>query len=261
MLSTQLARPLSRLFFGRLDARTASYRGDPGADAAVLPGRLPGDPPGRRRRSDAEHRAGPGRRRACELVLIAREERAALRIFLRALRALPAELDVARDGVVAAAARPAPATLGRALRERVEFVDAEPAHRGAGAGAAPTCSCSPPRACARSPGTLVRALAAGRDPGRLAPARVRGAPRRGRVRRRVRAGRRADARVAADAARSPSPPSAARVRAQLEPAAVDASRWSRVADELEDVYAGLVARRHDGRGDSELRARAARAAR
>jgi hypothetical protein len=35
-------------------------------------------------------------------------------------------------------------------------------------------------------------------------------------------------------------------------------RWSRVVDELEDVYADLVVRRHDGRGDRALRAKVAR---
>jgi hypothetical protein len=38
-------------------------------------------------------------------------------------------------------------------------------------------------------------------------------------------------------------------------AAVAPRPWTAVADELEDVYARLVRRRHDGRGDPELRAR------
>src|SRR5262249_53322643 len=51
------------------------------------------------------------------------------------------------------------------------------------------------------------------------------------------------------------------LRARLRAAAAplrERLTWTRVADELEDVYAGLVARRHDGRGDRALRTRVAR---
>jgi len=59
------------------------------------------------------------------------------------------------------------------------------------------------------------------------------------------------ARLAGDAAE----------RARLRDAAAplrERLSWSRVVDELEDVYAGLVAKRHDARGDRALRAKVAR---
>ncbi len=119
ILSTQVTGPLSRLLFARLDARVASYAatrsllqryfgGDysvigPGADLA---------PP------RAGEREGPVR-----IAMVAGEERAALRTLLRALRALPAELDWE---VTVLSPRPSapPATVGRALRERISFTEA-----------------------------------------------------------------------------------------------------------------------------------------
>src|SRR5262249_24502977 len=118
ILSTQLTRPLSRLLFSRLDARTASFRATrdllqhyfPGDYRVILPG---ADPP-----SVAAERSG-----VVELAMIAVEERAALRLFLRALRLLPTALEW-HATVWSARPLAAPATLNRALRERVRFVDA-----------------------------------------------------------------------------------------------------------------------------------------
>ncbi|HEY2656720.1 MAG TPA: glycosyltransferase family 4 protein, partial [Solirubrobacteraceae bacterium] len=121
-VSTQLGRPLSQLLFSRLDARIATYRATrellqryfpaeyrligPAAD----PIRLPSESPS----------AGD---RPLELVMIAEEERAALRLFLRALRALP-ESPPWRATVWSSRPLASPATLSRRLRERVTFSDA-----------------------------------------------------------------------------------------------------------------------------------------
>ena len=117
LLSTQLARPLSRLLFNRLDARIASYR----ATRDLLAGYFPGDYevilPGA---DAAPARRGASRR--VELLACADEDRGALRTFLRALRALPTELDwhatIWSHGPLAL-----PATLGGRLAERVEVID------------------------------------------------------------------------------------------------------------------------------------------
>ena len=59
-----------------------------------------------------------------EIFLSAQEERSALRLFLRALRAIPEGVEW-RATVWSPRPLTAPATISRRLRERVEFVDAE----------------------------------------------------------------------------------------------------------------------------------------
>ena len=95
VLSTQVARPLVEVFFGRLDARTASCRQTSdlmgrffrGSYELVEPGvpEIEGSWP--RRRGAAED-GRPFRIAFCQ-----REERGALRLFMRALRRLPKHLD------------------------------------------------------------------------------------------------------------------------------------------------------------------------
>ncbi len=93
VLSTQVARPLVEIFFGRLDARTATcaqtsdlmQRYFPGGYELVEPGvrSLEGQWPGGEREADAPVR----------IAYCLEEERGALRLFMRALRRLPADLD------------------------------------------------------------------------------------------------------------------------------------------------------------------------
>ena len=156
IVSTQLAAPLSRLLFARLDARTASYaatrtllaRYFPGDYRVITPG---ADPPAPRGASGTP-----------ELVMIATEERAALRTFIRALRTLPAELPW-HATVWSRRATAPPATLGRALRERITFLDgAEHTEAEALAGADIAVLASD--GVRPMPGTLVRALGAGAVP-------------------------------------------------------------------------------------------------
>jgi glycosyltransferase involved in cell wall biosynthesis len=248
VLSTQVARRVVELFLGRLDARIASYaatrdlltRWFPADYRVILPG---ADAPP----SGAER----GNEKAVEIALIADEERPALRTFLRALRLLGLERDW-RATVWSARGTQPSGPLRRELRERVAFVgpdDCEEAELLARADVAVRASTG----AAPAPGGLVRALAAGCVP---------------------------------VAARLPvydellgdgehgllfEPGDAETLAAQLGRLVADATlrerlragaaplrerlTWSRVVDELEDVYAGLVARRHDERGDQALRAR------
>jgi glycosyltransferase involved in cell wall biosynthesis len=239
-VSTQLGRPLSQLLFSRLDARLTTYRATrdllqryfpadyrtigPAADPIA---RVSGDPPG----SD----------RPLALLMIAEEERAALRLLLRALRALP---DTPAWHLTVWSSRPlaTPATLSRRLRERVSFVDSE------------TCTADEVAASAdvlvlasegarTTPGVLVRALAS---------AIVPIAPRLPVYEELLSEGRRGlvfepgDAQtLAAHLTRLVEEP---QLRAELQ-AGASALRheasFARVTDELEGVYASLVARRHD----------------
>ena len=245
ILSTQLTRPLSRLLFARLDARTASYaatrtllqRYFPGDYAVITPG---ADPPTPRPRNPVP-----------ELVLIATEERAALRTFLRALRALPAQLPW-HATVWSRRATAPPATLGRLLRERVSFLHPGEASEGetlAGADIAVLAS----EGDRSTPGTLVRALGAGA----VAVAsrlpvyeELLGEGERGFL---FEPGE--TEMLSAHLTRLLSD------RSRLASSAEEARKlrrwlgWPRVASELDQIYSELTARRHDGTGNGRLRQR------
>ncbi|HUO74853.1 MAG TPA: glycosyltransferase [Solirubrobacteraceae bacterium] len=244
-LSTQLARPLTRLLFGRLDARIASYEATrdlmqrffPADYRVVLPA------------ADVPLARGDG----LEILMIAREERAALRAFLRALRLLPPDVDW-HATVWSSRPLAAPATLGRAVRERVRFVDArEMTQAEAEAGASLIVLAS--EGIRATPGVLLRALAAGIVPvaSRLPPyEELLAEGRYGLVFE--------PGDVQTLAGQLERLLSDATVRAELRSAGSslrEALRWPRVADELEDVYGSLVARRHDGRSNARVRRRLA----
>ncbi len=118
VLSTQVARRLVTLLFGRLDGRTASFAATRDLMARYFPGDYRVIPPGAevvaRRARDAEPEL-------VEILYVAEEERASLRLFLRALRKLPAHLPW-QATVWSRETRPEPAVpLARAIRDRVRF--------------------------------------------------------------------------------------------------------------------------------------------
>ena len=246
LLSTQLTRPLSRLLFSRLDARVASYA----ATRDLIQGYFPGDYtvilPGVEI-EDAERRDSD----TVELFASAEEDRGGLRTFLRALRALPPELDW-HATVWSRGPLTVPATLGARLRERVEVVDsrtAEKAQALAGADVVVLGS----EGVRPLPGTLIRAMASGAavvasrlpvydellsdgdyglqfEPGDMQT-------------------------LASQLARLISEPdlrAEARGRAEEIRARFGVAR---VADELEELYDRLATRRRDPSGDPRLRGR------
>ncbi len=243
ILSTQLTGALSRLLFGRLDARTASYR----ATAELLARYFAGDyqviTPG------ADPRPPHKDHQPVELAMVATEERAALRVFLRALRALPAELEW---HATVSSSRPlaAPATLERALRDRVDFVEArDPLATLPDADVVVLAS----EGLRTTPSTLVHAIAAGLVPvaSRLAPyEELLGEGAHGLV---FEPG---DVQtLAAQLSRLIADPEL-RERQRSEAESLRATlTWTRVADELDQIYSDLAARRQDGRGNARARAR------
>jgi glycosyltransferase involved in cell wall biosynthesis len=248
ILSTQLTGPLSRRLFARLDARVASYAATRSLMAHYFPGEYRVITPGA---DVAPARERSGER--VELLMIATEERAALRLFLRALRSVPAQADW-HATVWSARALGPPATLARALRERVSFVDARELSESealAGADVAVLAS----DGVRPMPGALVRALAAGVVPvvsrlsayeELLAEAERGFAFEPGDVE-----------TLSAHLARLVAQPeqlsqgraAAERLRKKLS--------WPRVAGELEQVYGELVARRHETGGNGRMRTRLA----
>ena len=248
VLSTQVTRPLSRLFFGRLDARTASYRATRDLIQQYFPAEYRVIPPG----ADGDGSARSQHDRL-ELLMVAGEERAALRIFLRALRALPAELEW-HATVWSARPLAAPATLSQRLRERLRFLDREKMTEADALEDADVLVLAS-EGIRSQPGTLVRALAAGVVP----------------VASRLPAYEELLAEGEYGLEFEPGDVhtlSSHLTRLISDPELVQRTRdagqrirstfaWSRVADDFEGVYSRLAARRHDTRGNARLRARLA----
>jgi hypothetical protein len=238
------------LLFGRLDGRVASFaatrdlveRYFPGDYAVIHPG---ADTSGRpEARGD-----GPP-----EIVFSDAEERGALRLFIRALRRLPRDLDWrATIWLHDPAAAPAPA-LSRRLRERVRLAgpaDGSEAQHLARA----TISVAASAGTASAPQLVLRSMAAGAVPV------VSRLPQYEEL---VRDG---------DLGPLFEPRDALTLSAQLErllrdpklvqryARAVEKERsgldWSRVADDYEKLYERVAARRHDGDGKPLLRRRLA----
>ena len=248
LLSTQFGRQLSQLLFSRLDARVASYEATrtlmerffPAEYRVVLPA---AEPVAREAPQPPSGQASQDGGATLHLAFVAEEERAAMRTFLRALRLLPAETNW-RATIWSSRPLATPAALGGRLAERVRFCDAEAMpmeHVLAGAdvvvlgsdGVLPT------------PAVLVRALASGIVP--------------------VASSIPVYAELLGDGARGLQYPPGdaqtltanlvrllddrgllAEVQAQGEPLRAQLT-FTRVADELEDVYERLIARRHDRR--------------
>jgi len=121
VLSTQVARRFIELFFGRLDARLASFEVTRGLISSFFAGDYEVVEPG----ADLERfrpgaRAPEGADRGIHIVFVAQEERAALRLFLRALRRVPPQLPwhatVWSPGTV-----DTPVRVAAALRDRVKM--------------------------------------------------------------------------------------------------------------------------------------------
>ena len=249
LFSTHIARPLVEIFFGRLDVRTVTSavtaelleRYFPGSYELVRPGA--DSPP----RSDGE---GPLRIAFC-----LEEERGALRLFLRALRRLPAGLDWRASVWTADGSDAASLRISRRLRERVEVIGPEqcdPAELMARSDVAVAASGGP----APAPGVIRRALAAGAVPlvsrlpvyselvreGELGPMFQPG-----------------DAEtLAGQLTRLAEDPAALTAMRRAAAKAGVSRSWPEVADEFDALYAAVAARRHDPAGDSVLRRRIAR---
>jgi glycosyltransferase involved in cell wall biosynthesis len=245
VLSGQLTRPLARLLFGRLDARTTGSRYAAELMAPYFPADyqvvMPAaDPPGPRRE--------PGQ---VQLALVAEEERAALRAFVRTLRALPDEPDW-RATVWSQRPIAPPAGLGRRLRERLRFEHAETLSQPevferadiavfASEGARP------------APGALIRAIAAGAVPVCSSLATYEEILADGRYGLVFQPGD-----VVTLTAHLERLVSDSALRARLSEGAEELRQrlsWTRVADEFEAIYTKLAARRHHVRADPALRAR------
>src|SRR4051812_17254363 len=242
VLSTQVARKFVELFFGRMDARTASYEATGELLSRYFPAsyRLlrPGVTPEARVESD-----GP-----VKIAFADREERGALRLFLRALRRLPEDLPWEATIYSRTGATP---TLRSSLRNRVTVTDNEElAFRGADIVVAASLG------QVTAPGVLVKALGAGAVPLAASVPVYEEVLRDGDLGFLFQVG---DVDVLAQQLERAVKDDG--LRNQLGEAGKEAQRelsWARVADEVEDIYTNIAALRHDPDPKPAVRARVAR---
>jgi glycosyltransferase involved in cell wall biosynthesis len=245
LLSTQLTRPLTRLLFGRLDARIASYR----ATRDLIQGYFPGQYRVLLPAADVAPRQSGGDR--VELFLCADEERAGLRMILRALRALPEDLEW-HATVWASGPTTAPGALVGRLRGRVEALDSEGATE-AEALAACDIAVLGSEGVRPIPGTLVSALAAGVVPVTSALPVYEELLADGEHGLMFQPG---DVQtLTSHLTRLISDPQLLGRHRERVTGLRDTFAFSRVADELEDVYREITGRRRDPAGSGKLRAR------
>ena len=154
VLSTQVARRFVELFFGRLDARSASFEATRELMQRIFPAEYVVLRPGATPLQRPPHE-GPVRIAFCD-----QEERAALRLFLRALRRLPTELDWEATVFVPNGAAP---TIRSRLLDRVHVLSEQDTSEDAVLASADIVVAAS-HGVAPSPGLIVRALGAGAVP-------------------------------------------------------------------------------------------------
>ncbi|HWH11974.1 MAG TPA: PHP domain-containing protein [Solirubrobacteraceae bacterium] len=251
LVSTQVARRFVELFFGRLDARTASY----GATGALMAKHFPADYrvilPGAELDPAVNRSEEPPSENRVHVAFFAEEERGALRLFLRALRHLDGNPGW-RATVLSPRGDTTQVQLRASLRDRVRFATPDELGRDDLLADADILVCASDGQ-APAPDLLLRGIAAGTVP--LA-ARLP-------VYEEVLAeGERGLFFESGDAENLAgqlerllgAPDLRGRLREAADPLRAELS-WTRVVDELEDVYDGVAARRHDTTGNPELRAK------
>jgi glycosyltransferase involved in cell wall biosynthesis len=246
ILSTQLARRVVALLLGRLDARAASFtatrdlmqRFFPGDYRVVMPAVEDAAPPAAAR---------PRQTEGVRLVFADEEERPALRMFLRALRRLPEGLEWSASIITE---RDVP--LRSALQERVAVTC--PGSEEAGRALAEAdIAVSTSTGTAPAPGAVLGALAAGAVPVATRLPVYEELLEEGLAGLLFEAGD-VDTLAAQLARLAGDRPLRERMRDAAAPIR-DSLTFARLADETEEIYRELIARRHDDREDPAISAR------
>jgi glycosyltransferase involved in cell wall biosynthesis len=244
-VSTQMARKVVELLFGRLDGRTASYE----ATRDLIERYFPGDYTVIRPGADLEAR-GARTEGPPEIVFSDEEERGALRLFLRGLRRLPTDLDWRATIWLREPASTAAPALSRRMRERVTLAgpgDGSEAQHLARANIAVAASAG----LAPAPQLVLRAMAGGAVPV------VSRLPQYEELLREGELGPLFEPRdaltLAAQLERLLRDPKLLSGYAKAIQDSHHDITWSRVADEFEDLYERIAARRHDSNGRAALR--------
>ena len=245
-VSTQVARKVVELLFGRLDGRTASFAATRDLVERYFPGEYRIILPGADLLQRPEAHEGPP-----EIVFSAEEERGAMRLFLRALRRLPADLDWRATIWLRDPASAPAVSLSRRLRERVRLAgpaDGSEAQHLARATIAVAASAG----AAPAPQLVLRALAGGAVPVVARLPQYEEALREGEL------GLLFEPRDAVTLAAQlerliAEPQLVVHFRERIDAAHPDIE-WSRVAEQFEALFDEIAARRHgDGRPDVQQR--------
>lgn len=252
VLSTQVARPLVEIFFGRLDARTTGSRETDELMRRFFPGTYERLDPGAGVAEGRWPAIGSGRqpRRPRRIAFCAEEERGALRLFLRALRRLPED-----SAWEAAVWLPDGGDLriSKRLRERVGVVGPRQAAPEEVVAAADVV-CVASGGSSAAPRLVRAALAAGAVPVASHLPIYEELTRDGELGLLFQPGD--TLTLAGQLERLVLDDE---LLARLRAAGRGAVRgWQAVADEVEEVYRRLAARRHDPGGRPEVRRRIAR---
>ena len=246
-VSTQVARKVVELLFGRLDGRTASSVATRDLIERYFPGRYEVILPGADLLQRPEATSG-----APEIVFSGEEERGALRLFLRALRRMPVDRDWTatiwlRDPLSAPSV-----TLPRRLRDRVRIAgpaDGSEAQHIARAAIAVAASAG----TAPAPQLVLRALAGGAVPV------VSRLPQYEELVREGDLGLLFEPRdaltMAAQLERLVSEPELVTRYAERIAEIHPELEWSRVAADYEELYDRIAGRRHDQDGRPGVRER------
>jgi predicted metal-dependent phosphoesterase TrpH/glycosyltransferase involved in cell wall biosynthesis len=248
-VSTQVARKVVELLFGRLDGRTASFAATRDLIERYFPGEYRIIRPGADLLPRPEEQDGPP-----EIVFSAEEERGALRLFLRALRRLPADLDWHATIWLRDPASAPAVSLSRRLRERVRLAgpaDGSEAQHLARATIAVAASAG----AAPAPQLVLRALAGGAVPVVARLPQYEEALREGEL------GLLFEPRDAVTLAAQlerliAEPQLVVHFKERIDAAHPDLE-WSRVAGQFEALFEEIASRRH-GNGRPDLQQRLAR---
>jgi glycosyltransferase involved in cell wall biosynthesis len=245
-VGTQVGRRVVELLFGRLDGRTTSFAATRDMIERYFPGEYRVIRPGADLLHRPGHDGGPP-----EIVFSAEEERGALRLFMRALRKLPIELDWRATIWLRDPASAPAVSLSRRLRQRVRLAgptDGSEAQHLARADVAVAASAG----AAPAPQLVLRALAGGAVPVVSRLPQYEEALRDGELG--LLFEPRDSITLAAQLERLIAEPPLLRDFGERIEAAHGELEWSRTAAEFEDLYEEIAARRHgDGRPNVQRR--------
>jgi len=248
LVSTQVARKVVELLFGRFDGRAASFGVTRDLVERYFPGEYTVIHPG----ADLHERAAKRLEGPPEIVFSDAEERGALRLFLRALRRLPRELDWRATIWLHDPAAVSPPTLSRRLREHVSLVGPADGSEAQYLSRA-TIAVAASAGTAPAPQLVLRAMAGGSVPV------VSRLPQYEELVRDGELGLLFEPRdaltLAAQLERLLRDPSLVNRYAQAVRSTHHDLEWSRVADEYEELYERIASRRHSPDGQPRIRHR------